>query len=164
MSFLQNEARQISIRWILPRIFIIATLLSYLWEIAQSSLYEGGGDISRDWWHCLLASFGDSLLMILIFAIGLIVFRRRDWFARPGSPEYVFMLIMGLTIGAGFEIVSINTGIWSYTPQMPLMPMLGVGIAPIFLMLLIPPIVFRAVALCFIGICNRRGKLCQEQR
>jgi hypothetical protein len=35
---------------------------------------------------------------------------------------------------------------WAYTPQMPLVPGLGIGIVPITQMLVLPPLIFRVVA------------------
>jgi hypothetical protein len=61
-------------------IFVVAVAFNYVWEVAQSPLYQGMSDFSRMLWHCLAPSLGDGLLVLLIFFLGWAVLRRRDWF------------------------------------------------------------------------------------
>ena len=41
--------------------------------------------------RCFRASLGDGAIVLAIAAAGRIVFRRVDWFVRPGVAGYVFM-------------------------------------------------------------------------
>jgi hypothetical protein len=130
-------------------IFIVAVALNYVWELAQSPLYKGMGDFSRTLWHCFLASLVDGALVLLIFATGVAVFRRREWFVQPGRYGYALMLGAGLVIGVVVEWGAIHIlGLWGYTARMPVVPLLGVGLAPIAQMLVLPPVTFRVVAPC----------------
>jgi len=97
-------------------------------------------------WHCFAPSLGDGLLVLLIFALGWAVLRRRDWFTRPGVRGYAVMLIAGLAIAISVELVAVHAlGRWAYTARMPIVPGLGVGLAPVAQMLVLPPIIFRVV-------------------
>lgn len=107
-------------------------------------LYAGAGYDRRAFFYCFLASLGDGLLVLLIFAAGWIVFRRREWFVRHGARGYLLMLAAGLIIAVGIERVAVGTGQWLYAEQMP--RVLGVGLAPIAQMLVLPPLIFRLVA------------------
>jgi len=134
----------------LVMVFVMAVLFNYLWELAQSPLYTGLGSISTRWWHCFVASLGDGLLTLLIFAAGWMTLRRANWFLHPGVRGYTLMLTVGLLIGVSVEWVAVYmTGRWSYAARMPLVPGLGVGLIPVAQMLLLPPLVFRVVALWY---------------
>ena len=87
-------------------LFMVAVLFNYPWELAQSPLYQGMGSLNRMWLHCFLASLGDGLLVLLIFAAGRIAFHRQDWFAHPGIKGYALML------GAGLASASASSGSW----------------------------------------------------
>jgi hypothetical protein len=63
---------------------VVATVFNYAWELAQAPLYEGMEHLRTVWWHCFVASLGDGLLVLLIFAAGWTALHRRDWFVRPG--------------------------------------------------------------------------------
>ncbi len=140
--------RSRSSAWRTPAaVFVVAVVFNYVWELAQSPLYESMDDFSRMLWHCFAPSLGDGLLVLLIFALGRLVMRRRDWFVRPGGRGYALMLIAGLVIAIGVELVAVYMlGRWEYTARMPLVPGLGVGLAPVAQMLVLPPIIFRVVA------------------
>lgn len=125
-------------------IFAAAVLINLPWEVAQMSLYVAEGSVALSLWYCFLASLGDGLLVLLIFAAGWLVFRRRYWFTQPGVRGYLLMLTTGASIA--FVIEWVATGIagqWGYAEGMPLV--LGVGLAPLMQMLVLPPLIFRIV-------------------
>jgi len=135
---------------VLVLVFVMAVLFNYLWELAQSPLYAGLGSFTTMWWHCFVASLGDGLLTLLIVAAGWMTLRRASWFLHPGVRGYTLMLTVGLLIGVSVEWVAVYmAGRWTYSAQMPLVPGLGVGLIPVAQMLLLPPLVFRVVALWY---------------
>lgn len=130
----------------LAAIYVIAVVFNMVWELAQAPLYIGMNDFRQSWWVCLLATLGDGLLLLLIFAVGWLVLRRRDWFVRPGVRGYALMIATGLMIAVSIELAAVNVmGRWEYTKQMPLVPGLGIGLTPIAQMLVLPPLIFRVV-------------------
>jgi hypothetical protein len=131
----------------LVTVFVIAVAFNYVWELAQSSLYEDMGNFNRMLWHCFAPSLGDGLLTLLILVLGWAALRRRDWFAQPGVRGYALMLIAGLVISIAVELVAVYVlGRWAYSARMPVAPGLGVGLAPVAQMLVLPPIIFRVAA------------------
>lgn len=145
----QGELGKWRLRHTLASIFAVAVLFNYPWEFAQSPLYVGMDSPSTVWGHCLLASLGDGLLVLLIFAIGWVALGRPFWFERPGIRGYVLMLAAGFVISVSVEwFASRIAGVWTYTVQMPLVSGLGVGIAPVAQMLVLPPVIFRVVTAC----------------
>ena len=133
--------------WMLATIFVVAVLFNYPWELAQSPLYVGMDNLSAAWWHCFVASLGDGLLVLCIFATGWAALRQREWFMHPGVRGCAVMLTLGLVIGVSIEWVAVHVAQrWAYTSQMPLVPGLGIGVVPIMQMLVLPPLIFRVVA------------------
>ncbi len=128
-------------------IFFIAVALNYVWEVAQAPLYAGMTQWGDIWWHCFVASLGDGVLVCLIVALGWAAFGCADWYRRPGVQAYGVMLASGLCIGVGVELLAIHVlNRWTYTPDMPLIPGLGVGLVPVLQMLVLPPLILRVAA------------------
>jgi hypothetical protein len=129
-------------------VFVVAVLGNYPWELAQAPLYVGMGSFRAMWWHCFVASLGDGLLVLGILATGWIALGRQRWFVHPGVQGYGVMLMTGLVIGLTIEWIAVHLlGRWMYTAQMPLVPGLDVGVVPIVQMLVLPPLIFRLVAI-----------------
>jgi len=128
-------------------IFVVAVIFNYVWEMAQSVFYVGMKSFNA-LWHCFIAGVGDGLLVLLIFAIGCVVLRRRAWFVQPGISGYILMLMTGLVIGIGIEWLAVHVIVlWKYTAQMPLVPWLNIGVLPVIQMLVLPPAIFGAVSM-----------------
>lgn len=129
------------------RIFVIAVILNYPWERAQSVFYRAEDGSVIPWWHCMLASLGDGLLVLLMFWAGRVVLGKPAWFEYPGLRGYLFMAVTGLAMIIPIEwILTHRVEWWSYTADMYLVPGLAVGVSPIVQMLLLPPLIFWIVA------------------
>jgi hypothetical protein len=130
-------------------VFFVAVLLNYLWELAQAPLYLGLKSYNLAvFWHCFVASLGDGVMVLLIVTIGWILFRRWDWFQRPGVGGYLVMLSAGLILAVMVEWVAVHVlGRWAYTDKMPIIPGLEVGLVPIAQMVVLPPLIFRIAAI-----------------
>lgn len=150
MSLSNTNKPRYRYRRLLVALFVASALINYMWEVIQAPLYHEMKDFGLVWWHCSLAALGDGLLVLLIYAAGQAALRRHDWFVHPGRIGYALMLLTGLIVGIGIEWVAVFIGSqWSYTPRMPLIPVLHVGIAPVAQMLGLPPLIFRIVAVWY---------------
>lgn len=131
----------------LAAIYLVAVLVNYSWERAQAQLYVGSAGASIEWWLCLTASLADGLLVLLMFGLGWILFRRQDWFEQPGIPGYLLLVFSGTVLSIGIEWATVyGLQWWAYSDLMPLVPGLGVGVAPLAQMLLLPALIFRVVS------------------
>ena len=132
---------------VLPRIatvFVVAVLLNYVWEIAQMPLYQRQGSWLEQTAHCFVPSLGDGILVLLILGAGRIVFGDGAWTDRRDKTAIAFMLLTGLGVALAVEWVGLHVlRRWAYAESMPLLPVLGVGLAPVLQMLVLPPLVFR---------------------
>ena len=148
MNSSNGKAQVVSLWWRVWAIFVLAVLFNYAWEMAQSPLYVGMSFSEfKVWWHCFKASLGDGLDVLLIFAVGWILLGKQDWYEKPGFKGYALILVMGLAISIGIELVAVYVlERWEYTEQMPLVPGLGVGISPVAQMVVLPAVTFYTVA------------------
>ena len=137
-----NRINKIATR--LAALFVISVLLNFPWEVAQMPLYVEDVNWFEFALHCIIPSLGDGLIVLLIFCVGWVARGRSDWADRPGWAGYALMLVTGFAIAVIVEWVALHgLNRWSYTDNMPLLPGLGVGIAPVLQMPLLPPIIFR---------------------
>ena len=126
-------------------IFIIAVSVNYAWELAQAPLYAGM-QLPAALWHCFVASLGDGLLVLLIYAAVAVVVRSLDWYMRPAGRAYLAMAATGLLVGVVVEWWGLHMAKrWQYSDLMPILPATEVGLAPVLQMLVLPPAVFAAV-------------------
>lgn len=127
-------------------LFVVGVAFNYVWETSQAFLYVGMVSIQTIWWHCMVASLGDGLILWLIYLFGWWILGPVDWFVRPGRARYAVLLASGLALAVLIEWVALNwLHRWAYTAQMPLIPGLGLGLTPILQMLLLPPLIFGIV-------------------
>ena len=126
------------------RLVFVATAINLLWEMAQMGLFASTGSWIRDSIECVWASIGDGGMVLGIYIAGALVFRRLDWFRRPGVAGYAVMLTIGAILAAVFELAALRSGRWAYTAWMPRLPMMaGLGLLPMLQMLVLPPIIFK---------------------
>ena len=139
-----------SVRTVLPRLgalFVISVLVNFPWEVAQMPLYVEAVDWFEFALHCIIPSFGDGLIVLMIFCVGWMTRGRSDWADLPGWATYAVMLVTGFSIAVVVEWMGFyGLNRWSYTASMPLLPILGIGVVPVLQMLILPPIIFRMTA------------------
>lgn len=131
-------------------LYVAAVAINYAWEVRQTSLFSGMQDGTNIWWHCFVASLGDGVIVWIIYIAGWAILHRTDWFISPGIKGYTVMLGAGLVIAILIEWVALHIlNRWAYTPDMPVIPGINIGITPILQMLILPPIIFYLVAVWF---------------
>ena len=144
-----------------PIIIYFVTVITgdFVWEAVQLRLYTlwwsgTGAEILRALLHC---TAGDALIAVAALAVAVLVARFAGWplFGRR-------MVVTTILLGIAYTIFSewLNVEIrrsWAYTENMPILPFLGVGLAPMLQWLVAPCIAF-AVARRFQGGNHREGR------
>ena len=125
----------------LATVFTIAVPVNYLWELGQSPLYLPASRLRDMWWHCLVASLGDGVIIGIIYVACVFLFRERDWYVRMSASRWRALLTAGLTVGFLVEWVGLQMHRWAYADTMPILPVVVVGLVPILQMLVMPPLV-----------------------
>lgn len=124
--------------------FLIAVVVNFVWEMMQAVLFGPMGGWVSGVWTCFIASLGDGVIVLFIAAIGSLWFQRADWIVRPGFAGYALMTTVGVAIAILIERHALATGRWAYTEQMPVLPVVHVGIVPVLQMVIVPSIAFLA--------------------
>ncbi len=125
---------------------IFALLLSLPWEFGQMWLYASASEMShlRGIQICMAATLGDAVIMLIAFGIVAAVARSQDWVLAPKTPQIASFVVVGLAITIAVEIVATRTDgafSWRYTSAMPVTPLLGIGLAPLMMWLVVPLLV-----------------------
>lgn len=138
------------LRRYLAGLFVAAFALNWPWEMLQMPAYvELAG---RSWGEtavvCTLATFGDAILTLLVYAAGALVTRRPRWALGGGWKVYLFAALGGALCAVVIERAALSAARWSYTDVMP--QVLGVGLLPLLQLTLLVPAAFR-IALWWYG-------------
>ena len=91
---------------------------------------------------CTLASVADTIMVLLIYYGFALLYNNNCWMIRA-TPNRLMVLV--LTGGAGAvlaELRHINLGTWSYSTQMPMIPVLKVGLVPVLQFMLLPGVIY----------------------
>ncbi|MEQ1866261.1 MAG: hypothetical protein ABL996_16610 [Micropepsaceae bacterium] len=126
---------------------IVATLLlNVVWENAEAPLYGGYGGPLQHFWPCTIAATGDVLIVALLYA-GVALRRwRTDWYLDRSLRGLILLVLLGGPAAVLLEWWALETDRWRYA-AMPVVPIVGAGLAPVLQMMIIPPLVIRLLRL-----------------
>jgi len=125
-------------------LFMFAFLLNLPWELVQIPLFREMASLPHleGVSKCLRAAGGDGLIMLLAFWLVAWVVGSRRWIAHPSNARLGGFIGIGLGITIAMEYWATTiAGRWEYTNAMPILPLLGTGLAPLLQWVLIPPLV-----------------------
>jgi hypothetical protein len=127
-------------------VLLFALLLNYPWEFTQVPLFEGMAQAPH--WiavkTCTRAALADAFIMLIAYWIVAAMSRARAWIEAPRGRHILLMIIVGTTVTVLIEQLVLHGrwfGGWRYSSAMPVIPLLGVGLAPIMQWILLPPLV-----------------------
>lgn len=124
----------------LRRYIFASAVLHLVWEIVQLPLYSIWTEaISKRAFAVAHCTLGDLMIAGLTLLIALAYWGTSKW---PRSGTRVVWLVL-LVLGAGYTVFSewLNVsvrGSWSYAPSMPVIPILGTGLAPFLQWIVVP--------------------------
>lgn len=124
-------------------IAIFAFLLNYPWEFLQVPFYrEMPGAVH---WSgvvvCSRATVGDAIIMLAAFWLTAFVARSTRWALDPLGKHVAVFILCGLLITLVIEHLAVRSDLgWRYAPNMPLVPLLGAGLAPALQWIVLPPL------------------------
>jgi len=128
-------------RPVLLRYLLILTAMNLVWEFAQMPLYTLATTGTRreiifSGLHCTV---GDAMIGGVALVAALVIFGTGDW----PSKGRLRVLAAALVFGLGYTIFSewLNVevrGAWAYSDRMPIVPIIGAGLAPLLQWLIVP--------------------------
>ena len=122
---------------------VFALLLNFAWEILQAPLYAGMADMPHGQVTktCLQATGGDAVIMLLAYGVVAVAARSRRWIVAATGWHVVWFVAIGVSITAAIEWLATRgywIANWSYLPTMPLVPGVGIGLAPLLQWVVLP--------------------------
>lgn len=122
---------------------VFAFLLNYPWEFSQVPLFVGMPDAPH--WAaikiCATATLGDIIIMLIAYWFVAVVARTRSWIATPRAGHVMMFVAIGLAITVVIEQLALQGlwfGTWKYSPLMPVVPGIGVGLSPLLQWIILP--------------------------
>lgn len=119
-------------------------LTHFVWEMLQVPWFIGMAETSHGAvvWLCIRATGGDVLILLASFWLVSMVQGHRRWLLEDKLKPAIALIITALIGTIILELLA--TGPlerWTYADSMPIMPLLGVGLAPLLQWLLLPPLI-----------------------
>lgn len=129
------------------RRYLGASIVAHLiWEILQLPLYTlwTTGKHKEQVFAILHCTVGDAMIAGLSLLVALALFGRVTWPSTGVSRVYAASLALGI----GYTIYSewLNSsvrGSWAYSDLMPVVPMIGTGLAPLLQWIVVPTLAQR---------------------
>ncbi|MEO1169961.1 MAG: hypothetical protein AAFW97_14750 [Pseudomonadota bacterium] len=122
------------------QIALFGFLAAFLWEMWQMPFYDQSGLAFMDMVKgCSLGSLGDAGIMVFAYKVAAGVVGSRDWIADLPRKAVLAYLATGLLITVAIEHIAINVGFgWRYGDLMPREPLLGTGLVPVVMWIVVP--------------------------
>lgn len=117
-----------------------AFILNLIWEIGQMPWYVSNSSL---WQHlplCVLAAIGDVVIILCLYGFVSLIQKDVWWLKQLTAYNIAILIITGGLVAIGLEQLALATNQWQYTPTMPLLPLLGVGLLPLLQMILLPTV------------------------
>lgn len=125
-------------------LFIVSFLLNFFWEISQMSFYAGVGMgqigeynlfLKTHWW----VSLKDALIVLGLYVIVALLLRNWHWGRHFTKKRLGILFILSFLWATGLEYYHVNIHHdWAYLPNMPLLPLIDVGLWPVLQMIIVP--------------------------
>ena len=127
-------------------IAVFSLLLNFPWEILQAPLFAGmaGGPFIDAIRGCAQGTLGDAVITLLAYWTVSGVAGSRHWILAPSSRQLFLFVAIGVVITAAIEWLAIRgywVQSWTYSPFMPVVPGIGVGIVPLLQWTILPLLV-----------------------
>lgn len=117
----------------------ISFALHFVWESLHLPLYTGYASLSGGVPIALWATIGDALYAIAAVALFSLFKRQFDWLERASAYDFFALAVIGFLIAVGIEYKALMFGRWAYTGEMPIVPLLRVGLSPVLQMTVLLP-------------------------
>ncbi len=139
-------------RRLLAEVLAVGFGLNYLWEMAQMPAFaDEVGQPFRPGWafalrHCFLPTLGDMFIVGLTFILGWLVQGRPGWIRQLEWREILLLTLPLVLLAITIELVNVYVlERWTYSPFMPVVPPLGVGLFPMVQLALLTLLTFALV-------------------
>lgn len=118
-------------------IAITGFILSFLWENLHFTLYANYAQWMEQIYF-VLCSLADVLLIFLVYFLVATIFRNAHWIHRFTAAQILTTLLISALVSFVAEKIALYLNWWTYTDQMPMVPLLDIGMSPFLAITLLP--------------------------
>lgn len=123
-------------------IFILALFLSLIWENLHASLYDDYFPELKKLFF-LLCAVVDGLITLLIYFLAKLIFKDPLWIIHPLSFKKVLVVLaLSFLTAAIMEKAPVLLDFWSYSKNMPVVPIVEIGLSPLLQISFLPLFTF----------------------
>lgn len=106
---------------------------------------------------CAVAALADSVVAVVLFAVGVVLFGERRWFAPPTLRRYAAVVLLGVGVHVLAERVIVHRlGLWGHSGWQPVVRSLDVGLFAV-----LQPAVILPAALWLLARWQARREVCR---
>jgi hypothetical protein len=119
----------------------VSLMFHVVWEIFQLPLYTlwSTGTLKQQAFAVVHCTLGDAMIAGLSLLLALALFARATWPRESVTRVYLASLAFGVGYTIYSEWLNINVrGSWAYSDVMPVVPVLGTGLAPLLQWFVVP--------------------------
>ncbi len=130
-----SSNQKISTRAFYGVLFAAAFALNWVWEVAQMFAYQT--ELNKGWLRALLTCTGSSVIdaIVTVAIYGLLA-----QLMKPNQAKFYFCAaVLGALCAVGFEWFAFRFGLWSYSEQMLILPIIGTGLLPFVQLTILVP-------------------------
>jgi len=123
--------------------FFFSFVLNATWEWIQSPFFiDMTSDLNTIIWYRIHCTLGDSIILIIGYVLMSFYYRNFSWVHNSNVKHHAVFVVMGViyTLFSEYLNVYINHS-WSYSGYMPLLPIVNIGLVPLFQWIILPPVV-----------------------
>ena len=124
------------------RLYLGVSLVAHLgWEILQLPLYTlwSIGTLRQQAFAVVHCTLGDAMIAGLSLLLALAVFAHATWPRANVARVSLATLAFGVGYTIYSEWLNINVrGSWAYSDRMPIVPVIGTGLAPLLQWVVVP--------------------------
>lgn len=122
---------------------LFALLLNFPWEILQAPLFDRM--TGQPHWDavmsCAQATLGDVVIMLMAYWLVAACARSRRWILAPTGSQRLLFVTVGVVVTAVIEWLAVRGSWfegWRYSPLMPVIPGIGIGLSPLLQWIVLP--------------------------
>lgn len=129
----------------LQRYLAVSAPLHLAWETLQLPLYTVWSEpVARQAFAVIHCTIGDLMIAGLSLLLALALVGRSAWPRVSVVPVWLLALVVGCAYTVYSEWLNISVrGNWAYAPLMPVVPIIGTGLAPLLQWLVVPSVAMR---------------------
>lgn len=135
-------------------LLVFGTVFNFMWEVLQKPLFFAMAEMTprQSALQCLAYSFRDGLMLVAMFWIVALLAGSRKWATTASRRHVLAFIATGLLWTFLLEMYHLRRGDWTYSRQMPLLPVVGVGVVPVLQWVFLPPLVLLVVRIQVLGV------------